>query len=421
MKALTRIRSSSAMWVTPVVLLLMLAYYLTDIQDDLRLDPLGYAPTVVDAVLRNLTPVAYAVAAALGAWEARKLGKSDLWQWGAVRSRYTIAAHSLAPVVVLAWLILVLPTLCGLVQKRTPPDAAGTGLVAFAMLLCAAHAVIGFAWGVRVRHIAAVPVIAVVDFLFVGWSVALTLPWPRHLTGLLSGKLMFGELPTASSFAAPLLIALGLCAAVVLLWSGPRRRWLRPVLAAAVAMGSVGGAYTLVKDWSYVAPRSMGHGPVSCAGEKPRICLPSARAGALPALSEDVDSTLKVLRAARIEARPATITDSFTAIRYPQPSTATAWHIPLAPGTARYQVARAAVRFTCEAPATGLARQAYYWVSRKVGEGDTYLWRLAAEPDFTARSRDTLRARVDEVLGMSARDQTGWFRRTVAAACEQAA
>ncbi|MFP3990510.1 hypothetical protein U9R90_24220 [Streptomyces sp. E11-3] len=58
----------------------MFTYYFTDTQDGLRLDALGYAPTVVDAVLRNLTPVAYAVAAALGAWEARRLGKSDVWE-----------------------------------------------------------------------------------------------------------------------------------------------------------------------------------------------------------------------------------------------------------------------------------------------------------------------------------------------------
>lgn len=424
MKPLARIRSSSALWASPVVLLLVLAYYFTDITSDLRLDPLDYAPTVVDAVLRNLVPVAYAVAAALGAWEARKLGNADVWQWGVVRSRYTIAAHTLIPVVTLAWLVLLLPVLCGLIQTGTPLDLAGTGLVVFAMLLCAAHAVIGFGWGVAVRHIAAVPVIAVLDFLALGWSTGLTVPWPRHLTSLYPGRLLFGELPTAPAIVAPLLVGLGAAAAVALLWSGIPRPWLRAALAGALALACFGGGYAIVKDWSYIGPRSTGHGSMSCTNDSPRICTPSAYAAELPAMREEATATLQTLRKAGIDARPATLRDTLAAVRYPEPSTTTDWHLPLgtshAVGMTPYQVARTAVRFECEPPATEPARLVYYWVSMKVGQGDVYLRRLSTEPDFTAQKRELLRARVGKVLDMDAADQTNWFRRTVASACEQA-
>ncbi|MFF3781892.1 hypothetical protein [Streptomyces sp. NPDC001933] len=424
MKPLTRIRSSSATRVAPVVLLLMFAYYFTDIRDDLRLDPLGYAPTVIDAVQRNLLPVSYAVAAALGAWEARRLGRADIWQWGAVRSRYTIAAHSLAPVVVLAWLATLMPTVWALIQTGTPLNLWGFGLLVFGMVPCIAHAVIGFAMGVRVRHIAVVPVVAVVDFLAVGWSVALESPWPRHLSGLYTGKLMFGELPTATSIVAPLLLALGVATGVVLLWSSTRWRWLRTAVAGVLALASVAGAYSMVKDWSYIAPRSAGHGEMSCAGEAPRICTPTVYAQALPSLRKDVGGALHALREAGIDARPVSMTDTLAAIRYQKRSTATAWQLPLAAshatGTTRYHVARAAVRFDCAEPATGRARLVYYWVSMRVGQGDAYLRRLATEPDFTAKPRNRLKSRVGDVLAMTPEQQTSWYRQTVASACEKA-
>ncbi|MFJ9736457.1 hypothetical protein ACIRU2_23850 [Streptomyces sp. NPDC101169] len=424
MKPLARIRSSSVLWASPVVLLLVLAYYFTDITSDLRLDPLDYAPTVVDGVLRNLVPVAYAVAAALGAWEARKLGNADIWQWGAVRSRYAIAAHSLVPVVALAWLVLILPVVCGLIQTGTPPNTAGAGLLVLAMALCAAHAVIGFGWGTAVRHIAAVPVIAVLDFLALGWSTGLTVPWPRHLTSLYPGRLMFGELPTVPALVAPLLVGLGAAAAVALLWSGIPRAWLRAALAGALALSCFGGGYAIVKDWSYIGPRSTGNGSMSCTSGSPRICTPSAYAAELPALREEVTGTLRTLRGAGVEAHPATLTDTLAAVRYPEPSTTTDWHLPLgasqAAGMTPYQVARAAVRFECAPPATEPARLVYYWVSMKVGQGDVYLRRLSTEPDFTAGKRELLRARVNKVLGMDGADQAEWFRRTVASACGKA-
>ncbi|MGW7378617.1 hypothetical protein [Streptomyces sp. NPDC054794] len=129
-------------------------------------------------------------------------------------------------------------------------------------------------------------------------------------------------------------------------------------------------------------------------------------------------------RKAGIDAHPATLTDTLAAARYPAPSTTTDWHFPLgesqAAGTTPYQVARAAVRFECAPPATEAARLVYYWVSMKVGQGDVYLRRLSTEPDFTARKRELLRARVGKVLDLDVADQTDWFRRTVASACERA-
>ncbi|MFC8142241.1 hypothetical protein ACFUKV_10785 [Streptomyces paradoxus] len=420
MKPLTLIRSSSALRVAPVALLLVFAYYATDLGDDLRIDPLGYSATVVDAVLRNLLPVAFAVASGLAAWEARKLGASGIWRLGAVRSRYTIAAQHLSPVVALAWLLLILPTLCALVQEQVAPDLPGLTLLAFGLVLCVAHGIVGFAVGATVRHIAVVPIIAVTDFLVVGWSTGLETPWPRHLTGLFAGKMMFGELPTAAALAAPLLLAVGCAVAMVLLWA-PVSRWLRGAVAGALVFACAFGSFSLVSNWSYIGPRSTGHGSIACAGESPRICLPEARAEHISALSEEAAATLAILRRAGLPAEPTSIRDISLSLRYPEPSTKDDWTVPLgvgqATGTVRYQIAREVVRFECAPPATGPARQVYYWVSSKVGQADTYLRRLSSEPDFTPQERSRLRDRVGKVLRLSEAQQVAWYEATVAEAC----
>lgn len=422
MKPLTLIRSSSALWVAPVALLLVFVYYATDLGDDLRSDPLGYSATVVDAVLRNLLPVAFAVASSLAAWEARKLGVSEVWRLGAVRSRYTIAAQHLTPVVALAWSLLILPTLCALVQKQTAPDLPGLTLLAFGLVLCVAHGVVGFAVGAAIRHIAVVPIIAVTDFLAVGWSTGLETPWPRHLSGLFAGKMMFGELPTPAGLVAPLLLAVGTACAMVLLWA-PVSRWLRGAVAGALVVACASGSFSVVSHWSYIGPRSTGHGTLACAGQSPRICLPEARAERISALTEEAEATLKTLRRAGLPAEPTSLTDTSLSVRYPEPSTEDAWTVPLvageATGTTRYQIARQAVRFACDPPATGPARLVYYWVSSKVGQADTYLKRLSSEPDFTAQERSRLQDRVGEVLRLSRAQQTDWYETTVAEACEE--
>ncbi|MDG9714474.1 hypothetical protein [Streptomyces sp. DH10] len=422
MKPLTLIRSSSALRVAPVALLLVFAYYATDLGDDLRIDPLGYSATVVDAVLRNLLPVAFAVASGLAAWEARKLGASGIWGLGAVRSRYTVAAQHLAPVVVLAWLLLVLPTLCALAQEQVAPDLPGLTLLAFALVLCVAHGIVGFAVGATVRHIAVVPIIAVTDFLAVGWSTGLETPWPRHLTGLFAGKMMFGELPTPAALAAPLLLAVGSACAMALLWA-PVSRWFRGAVAAALVFVCAFGSFSLVGNWSYIGPRSTGHGTVACAGQSPRICLPEARAQHISFLTEEAEATLETLRRAGLPAEPASIADTSLSLRYPEPSTEDDWTVPLgvgeATGTVRYQIAREVVRFECAPPATGPARQVYFWVSSKVGQADTYLRRLSSEPDFTPQERSRIQDGVGKVLRLSKDRQLDWYEKTVAEACEE--
>ncbi|MFJ8862957.1 hypothetical protein ACIRD8_31600 [Streptomyces sp. NPDC102451] len=422
MKPLTLIRSSSALRAAPVALLLVFAYYATDLGDDLRLDPLGYSATVVDSVLRNLMPVAFAVASGLAAWEARKLGASGVWRLGALRSRYTVAALHLCPVVALAWLLLILPTLCALAQKQVVPDPPGLTLLAFALVLCVAHGIVGFALGAAIGHIAVVPIIAVTDFLAIGWSTGLSIPWPRHLTGLFAGKMMFGELPTPAAIAAPLLLAVGSACAAALLWA-PVNRWLRGAVAAALVFACAFGSFSLVSNWSYIGPRSTGHGTLTCAGQSPRICLPEARAEHISALTEEAEATLETLRRAGLPAAPASLTDTSLNVRYPEPSTKDRWNVPLgageATGTVPYQIAREAVRFECAPPATSPARLVYYWVSSKIGQPDTYLKRLSSEPDFTAQERSRLQERVAEVLQLSKAQQLGWYEKTVAEACEE--
>lgn len=421
MKPLSLIRSSSALRVAPVTLLLVFAYYATDLGDDLRVDPLGYSATVIDAVLRNLMPVAFAVASGLAAWEARKLGASEIWKLGAVRSRYTIAAQHLAPVVALAWLLLVLPALFALAEQQVLPDLPGLLLLSFGLVLCVAHGIVGFAVGVAIRHIAVVPIIAVTDFLAIGWSTGLEIPWPRHLSGLFAGKMMFGELPTTTALVAPLLLAAGCAVAMALFWT-PVPRLLRGVAAGALVVACAFGSFSLVSDWSYIGPRSTGHGAVTCAGESPRICLPEVNSEHISVLAKEAEATLDALHQAGLQAEPDSISDTDLSLRYPEPSAENDWNVPLglgeATGTVRYQIAREAVRFACAPPATAPARLVYYWVSSKVGQADTYIKRLSTEPDFTPQERSRIQDQAGKILQLSGAQQMAWYRATVAEACK---
>jgi hypothetical protein len=234
--------------------------------------------------------------------------------------------------------------------------------------------------------------------------------------------MMFGELPTAAGLAAPLLLAVGCAVAMVLFWA-PVSRWLRGAVAVALVFACAFGSFSLVSNWSYIGPRSTGHGSVACAGQSPRICLPEARAEHISALSEEAAATLAILRRAGLPAEPTSIRDISLSLRYPEPSTKDDWTVPLgvgqATGTVRYQIAREVVRFECAPPATGPARQVYYWVSSKVGQADTYLRRLSTEPDFTPQERSRLQDRVGKVLRLSEAQQMAWYETTVAEACRE--
>lgn len=291
-----------------------------------------------------------------------------------------------------------------------------------AMFLAVAHAVIGFAVGLRVPRLFAAPIIAVVTFVLVAFTRAIHPYWIRHVSGQYT-DLSFGEVPGLSSLVAPMLFGGGIAAGIVILWAPLRYRWARSLMGCLVAVGCITGAYSMTNDWGHDPPLIAGRAPVSCSGQAPRVCMPEVTSSALTEVRAESVSALTALQAKGLEVSPTLITDRLSDGRGYHGSTTDTWRLPLTAaaekGTIRYQIAMAAVRFPCARVNTAPAQAAQLWAASIVGAGKTYVQRMAGElppPDAATANMQVQRA-VKQILTKPAAEQRSWFGKAVTAAC----
>lgn len=281
MKLGTRLRVSSATWAVPVCLGLIYLYFFKSFKEDFK-PPSGqpeYAPYVVSSVLLSFYAVSYAVASGLSAWEAGRLKRDQVWKLSPVRFRYRIALESLLPVVAVAWILILVPVCMALVQEGTAPDAGSLVLVLMALVISLAHCVIGFCIGTITPPRLAPPILSVVVFYTVSAAWSYEPFWLRHLSGHYATDLSFGELPTTSSVVAPVAFIWAIAAAAVLFCTPARNRRARPLLwtaAVSVLIAGTYGSYSAVKEWGHTPPLSYGNVASTCAGQKPRVCVPES-------------------------------------------------------------------------------------------------------------------------------------------------
>lgn len=418
MKFSTTLRSGSVRWAAPVVLLLTFLYYLTGETAPLA-DYYHYAPSIVAEPLKTLYALAYAVAAALACWESGRLKSARIWALAPARSRYRIAANALAPVIVLSWLVLLIPPTISLVRSATMPSLDSLRLPLAAMVLCVAHAVLGFSVGCWVPRVIATPILAVADWVTVAFTRAVLPYWPRHISGQF-GTIGFGEVPSLVTAAVPVLLAGGMAAGLMILWLPYGWRALRVAVAAVVAVGGVLGAYRTAVDWSATPPLTAGHVAMKCAGSAPRMCVPEFNARYLPQVQRDTAKALRVLRdAGATSAQPRLITDSYADGRRQGPSTDTVWRMvltrPVQSGDAVYQVVVRALHFRCEQVDAPTAHSAWLWGAVKTGQEKAYQKRREQEGlDPVAQELEKqVRADVTRVLAEPQAVQAEWIRRTL--------
>ncbi|CAL9561933.1 hypothetical protein SUDANB126_04656 [Streptomyces sp. enrichment culture] len=418
MKFTTSLRSGSVRWAAPVVLLLTLFYYMAG-----ETAPLSsyyhYAPTIVAEPLTSLYALAYAVAAALACWESGRLRSARIWSLAPARSRYLIAANVLAPVILLSWLVLLAPPAISLVRSATMPSLDSLRLPLAAMVLCVAHAVLGFAVGCRVPRVIATPIVAVVDWVAVAFTSAVLPYWPRHVSGQF-GSIGFGEVPSLVAAGVPVLLAGGVAAGLMILWLPYGWRALRVAVAAAVAVGGVFGAYRTAADWPATPPLTAGNVAMKCAGSAPRMCVPEFNARHLPQVQRDTAKALRVLRdAGATSAQPRLITDGYVDGRLQKPSTDTVWRMMLTRqvprGDAVYQVVVQSLHFRCKQVDVRTAHSAWLWAAMRTGQEKAYQMRREQEGlDPTAlQVEKQVRADVTRVLAQPQAEQTEWIRKTL--------
>ncbi|MFB7495269.1 hypothetical protein ACFC09_11280 [Streptomyces sp. NPDC056161] len=414
-------RSGCLRWASPFVFLLGAFYYISG-EEQLPSSFHGYAPSIVAAPLVTLYAIAYAITAALAAWESGRLTSAGIWQLAPARSRFRIAANVLLPVVMTSWVILLVPPAISLIRASTFPTLGSLRLPAMALCLCVAHAVIGFAIGRRTPRVFAVPIVAIVDFVLVGFTRSVDPYWLRHVSGQYA-DLSFGEVPAFASIVAPLLFAGGLAGGVTLLWTPTRSLLARALAACFVAALGTSTAYHITSDWGHSPALVGGQAPVTCLGQAPRICMPTASSTRLPAVRKELLATLATLRTEGVAASPQVIRDRLGEGREYRRSTDATWYISLTSaaesGTVRYQAAMAAVRFPCRTVESDPAHAAMLWVASVVGEQKRYsqfLTEQAMSPQETSANRQ-IQSVVKSVLTQPVAKQTAWYKNTLTSAC----
>ncbi|MFD5574920.1 DUF7224 domain-containing protein [Streptomyces cadmiisoli] len=369
---------------------------------------------------------AYAVASALAAWESGRLREAAVWDLAPARSRYRIAANILFPALALAWFMLFLAVALRLIQEGVAPTLDSVRPLLLGVLLCLAHAVIGFTIGLHVPRLLAAPLVTVMTWVLVAFSVTSTQFWYRHVSGQRTDSLAFGEIVPFSSLAPHLLFTGSIAMAALLLWMPIRHGIIRACLATSVAIAGMSTAHGMVERWGPHDPVLSGQAPVQCFGKAPAVCMPKVSAGRLPAVRKQVDSVLSDFRAAGIEASPTFIIDSLADGRRHVGSTPSTWRVSLTHGTkagnVRYLLVNAAVPFSCVTPDPKLRREALLWAATIAGEGEAYAKQWTHSPeefDLNAANRDRVYADVKKVRTLSVSKQADWFERTVVTACER--
>ncbi|MFI7386659.1 hypothetical protein [Streptomyces sp. NPDC049813] len=418
MKFTTALRSSSVRWAGPAVLLLAALYYVSGETTP----PSQYhhwAPAIVSAPLVTLYALAYAAAAGLGVWESGRLRKARIWETAPSRSRCRVAADVLLPVVMVAWTVLLLPPAISLARSGTAPTPDSLRLPLTGMLIVVCHAVAGFALGSVLPRLIAAPVVAVVDWIAVAFTRATEPYWLRHVSGQFAG-VGFGEVPRPVSLVAPVLLAGGVAAGLLLLWLPRGPRVLRGVLALGVAAAGVLGAQHLARDWPHDPPTATGQAPTDCSGAHPQVCVPRVASGNLDRARREASRTLSTLRAAGV---PVTAPDRIADVYTGQAATGSGdrvWRMSLMtadrPHEVGYQVMVRALEFRCAEVPLVRARSVWLWGAIRTGQVDMYRERRRSEGVTPAseKTESQVGDRVRDVLGRSQAAQRTWIRSNLA-------
>ncbi|MEV1010446.1 hypothetical protein [Streptomyces sp. NPDC049881] len=417
MRTRTRWRASSALWTMPFAMALTLFYYAST---ETYGNDYGYAPTLVVRPLNAAYALSYATVSALGAWESGRLRRGGIWALAPARSRFRVAADALLPVVALGWLMLLVPAGLSLAQGGAWPTPDSLPPLLLGLTLCCAHAVIGFAAGLRVPPVIAAPVMAVAVWLTVATSGTGESSGRRHISGDFGTTPQFGEGATLESVVAPLLPTASLAVAVALLWVRVSRLPVRLVAAVALVAACTLTAQSMTRDWGYRAPMRHSLVAMRCAGTAPEVCMPEATVRDIEAVRAEVTAAVEDLAEIGLAPPPRLVTDSTSEGFAHLPSTADTWHMGLTGaerrGDVRYVVMWDAMDLPCRTGRAGDTRPAVLWLLTRMGIAEGYPESAEHVPE-TWRSVEEVRAMAEEALTLPPDEQLAWYHAQLDEAC----
>lgn len=421
MRIRTLVRTSSALPALPLGIGLVVFYYSQNTARQIDFWPYRWAPTLVEQPLEMAYAITYALVSAVSAWQGARLKEAGVWHTAPYRPLRGIIATALAPVVAMGWLMFLLPVTMAFVQRSFVPTWASLLPLFLGMLLCVAHALIGFTVGQWVKPLIAAPVLLSAVFVAVGLPRSMEPLYLRHMSGEYFAQLGFGESATFSSMLAAFLPTASLAVAAALCWTRLHIA-ARALLAVTVVTAATLSSYGIVKDWDYNPAIAVDGGAAVCEGTAPRVCMPEQASGEIAAVSAEVDRTYTVLRRYRVvDAAPQVVRDSIMYGRFTPRGTRTTAYLPLSLAHAHHTLAAAvvgpAVHFPCEAPAPKSIHTVSLWLEKKLGRTSTYEQIRAEDPYYGLTDHQEILKTVDDVSAEPDAAQAAWYRETLTAAC----
>ena len=297
-------RAGSAVITAPLLLVIVALYVSSDyVAGDLD----GYWTAAIAKAASALIFIA-PVTAACAAWEAGRLRRAKIGAGTPTRNGWQIAAATLAPVILLGFLALAAALAVAGLQMDSPPGSPDVRIIASAGVIVYAHAVVGYAVGMWLPAVAAVPVVLVGDYLWNVYPPAMEPLWLRHLTRPASGCCMNTFAADPGGIGAPALLALGLAALAIAAAaaSGHTPRlgnllrfvpYVGAALAATAAVATTAGGVSLVDK---LGPDAIQARPVSeqvCADSQgTRVCVWPEHAPRLTETARTVRTAVEGLR-----------------------------------------------------------------------------------------------------------------------------
>ncbi|MFE4416285.1 hypothetical protein [Streptomyces sp. NPDC056821] len=267
-------RSNAAVLAAPLLLFIVVLYVSSDyVSGDLD----GYWTAATAKAASALIFIA-PVTAACAAWEASRLRRAKIGDGTPTRNGWEIAGASLAPVVLLGLLALAAALAVTRLQMESAPGWPDVRIMASAGAILCAHVLAGYAIGIWLPAVAAVPVTLVGDYLWNVYPPALEPLWLRHLTRPAHGCCMNTSAVDPAGILAPVLVAVGLAglavAAVAASRRAPRLGSLPDsVPYAGVALSVVAAMATTVSGVSLV--NHLGPDAVQTRPESELVCTDS--------------------------------------------------------------------------------------------------------------------------------------------------
>ncbi|MEU3342430.1 hypothetical protein [Streptomyces sp. NPDC006668] len=425
-------RANAAVLAAPLLLVIVLLYvFSSDVSADLD----GYwtaATAKAASALMFIGPVT----AACAAWEAGRLRRARIGEGTPIRNGWQIAAAALVPIVVLGVVALAVALAGARLQMQSAPGWPDARIILSAAVILCAHILAGYAVGMWLPAVAAVPVVLVGDYLWNVYPPALQPLWLRHLTQPAFGCCLDTSTADIAGITGPAVLAVGLAALAMAAAAASRHTprlgnlptavpYTASALAVIIAVATTAGSVSLVDRLGPDAIRARPASDLVCATRQgTRVCVWPEHTSRLNETARTVSTAVNRLRVIGVSA-PSVVTESR------QQPTPTQWTVTVKqdPSFTRQDILSGLIsdltvrlsgtkdhgsRANCPANPSDAAEQAF------ASQDQMRIWltvRAGMSPQDAQRRTDPqLWAPVARVLSGSLSSQENWFHSALARA-----